>query len=52
MTDESETGSYRVVCDQCGMRTGRMPKELAERGRESHTHATNHETKIEHVDKP
>ena len=44
-TDET-TGDYRVVCERCEMKTGWMPKELAEKARDAHADATGHETEV------
>lgn len=44
-TDEPNE-DYRVVCEQCEMKTSRMPKELAEEARDIHADATGHETEV------
>jgi hypothetical protein len=48
--EESAQTTYRVVCPTCDMRTGKMPREMAERGRDAHEDGTGHDTHLEEAD--
>ena len=46
-SESHEEPSYRIVCERCEMRTGRMCLSTAMRACVSHEDSTGHDTEIE-----
>lgn len=46
MTDTDDAAVYRIVCERCEMRTGRMTKSMAEKGQAAHADATGHDVEV------